>query len=243
MNNAKLLESLGLNEKESSIYLAALEGGASTISDIADRANIKRTTVHSIIPQLLQKGLLVSTIKTRRILYVATPPDDLQKMMEERLARFAEILPQLRAFGQMETDKPRVRLYEGIDGLMRLYNDQLHSAKEIFAFVGVQGASAELRRRLQREYVPRRVSKKIWAYVIAPDTPESIKYREADGLSLRQTKLISHKDYPFSVSIEIYGDKVAVLYYSNTESFGLLIESKEIANSMKSIFNFFWKHV
>lgn len=241
MNNYKMLESLGLNDKESRIYLAALEGGASTVSDIADRAKIKRTTVHSLIPQLLQKGLLASTIKTRRTLYVATAPDELQKMMEERLARFAEILPQLRAFGQTEAEKPRVRLYEGIEGLMRLYNDQL-DAKEIFAFVGVQGASAELRRRLQREYVPRRVSKKIWAYVIAPDTPESIKYKEADAASLRETKLISHKDFPFSVSIEIYGDKVAVLYYPNAECFGLLIESKEIANSMKSVFNFFWRH-
>ena len=52
------LKTLGLNQKEASIFLASLELGPATISDIARRSNIKRTTVYNLIEPLLQKNLV-----------------------------------------------------------------------------------------------------------------------------------------------------------------------------------------
>jgi sugar-specific transcriptional regulator TrmB len=239
----KELENLGLSEKEMAVYLAALKTGPSTISELALQSDLKRTTVNILVPELVRKGLLVVASKTKRKLYAAASPEQIKGVLEERLSRYMEIMPYLQAFSSQRPSQPSVRLYEGIDGIMKLYGDQLREAKEIYAFIGVQSANAELRRRLLREYVPRRVQKKIWAYVIAPDTPESREYRSHDAAALRQTKLVPDEQLPFSVGIEIYGKTVAIISYSSKEYFGLRIDSKELANSLRSIFLVFWKRL
>lgn len=239
----KQLQCLGLNEKESRIYLAALEAGATTISELAERAKMKRTSAHLIVRELLNKRVLLITSKKLRRLYYAAPPEELEQALNERLNQFREALPLLKAFENKDAEIPRVRLYHGTEGVLQLYTDQLRDRQEIHAFVGVQGANPELRRRLTREYIPQRLKRKIHAYVIAPDSMESRAYQRADTTSLRQTKLIPQTQYPFSIGIEIYGDKVALISYPTKEYFGLVIESKEAAKSMRSLFQFFWSRI
>ena len=51
----KILENLGLSDNEARVYLASLSLGSTTIMKIAQTAEIKRTTVYSVIDSLKQK--------------------------------------------------------------------------------------------------------------------------------------------------------------------------------------------
>ena len=71
---------------------------------------------------------------------------------------------------------------------------------------------------------------------------EFIKERlvENDEKELRKVKMIDKEKYPFSVEIDIYG-KTKTSFMSGKEALGVLVESTEIHNTMKSIFELIWK--
>jgi len=51
------LQNLDLNPNEAKTFLAILEIGPASISDIAKRARIKRPTTYYLIEELIKKGL------------------------------------------------------------------------------------------------------------------------------------------------------------------------------------------
>ena len=69
------LQQVGLNEKEAQIYLANLSLGEASISDIAKRAEVKRTTVHEIMKSLLAQNIVSLTAKGKRKQYVVVEPE------------------------------------------------------------------------------------------------------------------------------------------------------------------------
>jgi sugar-specific transcriptional regulator TrmB len=52
MQYSKILQKIGLSERESLIYIDLLENETSTISDIAKRTNLHRPVVYSTLPVL-----------------------------------------------------------------------------------------------------------------------------------------------------------------------------------------------
>ena len=51
------LQDAGLSETEAKIYLAALELGQTSVSRIARKSGIKRTTIYLSLENLMEKGL------------------------------------------------------------------------------------------------------------------------------------------------------------------------------------------
>ncbi|MDP2917995.1 MAG: helix-turn-helix domain-containing protein, partial [bacterium] len=58
MLTQKQLTNLGLSDKEAACYLALLELGPSTVSEIAGLAKINRTTGYDILESLANYGLI-----------------------------------------------------------------------------------------------------------------------------------------------------------------------------------------
>jgi hypothetical protein len=94
---------------------------------------------------------------------------------------------------------------------------------------------------IRLEYVPKRVTEEIFAYVIVPKTKENINYHKADKDNLRESKVISKDAFPVEIEINIYGQKTAFFSYKADDMFGVILESQSIANSMRAIFDLCWK--
>ncbi len=69
-NLTKNLETTGLTQKESAVYLALLETGQASIAGLAQKTGIKRPTCYLIIDELIKKGLATSVPVGRKTLYV-----------------------------------------------------------------------------------------------------------------------------------------------------------------------------
>lgn len=78
------LTNLGLTEKEAKVYLANLALGPTTILQITRGAELKRTTVYSIIESLKQKGLINIEARGFKKLFVAENPERLESILEEK---------------------------------------------------------------------------------------------------------------------------------------------------------------
>src|SRR4030042_565635 len=226
------IQTLGLNQKQASIYLASLELGLTTVQNIAKKAQIKRSTVYEILEDLIKQNLITVIPKGKKRYFLAAEPAKLAELISQKQETLANTLPELEALSKVSPVKPKIRFYEGEEGIKAVYADTLKEGKEILAFTAVGvGYKSPVIDYLTKQYVQQRAAKKILAKVIAPDSPLAKEYQKRDTKELRQTKLISEKDYPFSIEINVYGNKVALISYKPNELMAVIIESKEITKT------------
>ena len=239
MEIKEILQQMGLGGKKTEIYLAALELGSASVIEISKKAGIKRTTCYDILQDLIRDGLISETVKGKRHLFVGEDPAKIQRNLRNKEKLFSEILPQLQSMHNARGGKPKIRFYEGKEGLKEVYEDTLKYGGEILAFASYEAVSL-LGKDWARDYLKKRVAKDIYAKVIAPKTEFLLKdFIAMDQLQRRSTKLIDAKKYPFSIEINLYGHNMVALM-SAKEEIGLIIEGQEIHNTFKLIFQLLW---
>ena len=236
-----ILEQLGLKDKKADVYLAALELGSATVIEISKKAGIKRTTCYDILMDLIKMGLVSETSKGKKRLFIGEDPEKILGDLENKEKLLSGILPQLKAVYNIKGVKPKIRFYEGKEGLREVYADTLKYSGEIAAF-----ASEDVVRALGREwaddYLKKRVKKNIRVRVILPKTEYVFKIIGEDRELLRTSKLIDPQKYPFSIEINIYGHKKVALM-SSREEMGIIIEGDEVYKTMKLIFELLWDNL
>ena len=244
MNYKETLINSGLSETESRVYLAALELGPSLHKTLADKANIKRPTLYyEVLPSLLEKGLLTEAIKGKRK-YLAA--QDIQPFLESKKYQLGEVeklLPQLRALLSTATSKPQLLLYEGIDGIKKVWFDHLIQKQPILEFVGIENIHPELEKYLKNYYILERIKRKISEkMLVSGPTAAGIFKVKTDAYQLREVKNIDKNLFPIPLSCDIYGDNVSfTLHKKDSEPIGLIIRSKEVSITMRSLFNLIWE--
>ncbi len=239
----KSLQSLGFPEKESNVYLALLELGKGTVSQIARNARINRTTGYDILNTLVNKGLVSISGKEPKQEYVAESPDKLEDILNQRIQEGQEslrtardLIPQLKSIHNVG-GRPQVRFYEGEEGLIQVYEDTLTSHETIRAYATIE----EMHRALPRyfpAYYRRRAEKGIVTRGILPKTPGAIERAKHNKEEAREVALIPPDKYYFSPEICIYDNKVMIASWR--EKLGIIIESAEFADAMKKIFELAW---
>lgn len=242
MDTRQTLEQFGLHGRKADVYLAALELGGASVIDISRKANIKRTTVYDILLDLKNDGLISETMKGAKRLFIGEDPEKIKKDLEKKEALFSEILPQLKSIYNVKGMKPKIKFYEGKEGLIEAYDDALKYSGEVLAF-GSEDVLNVLGQDWAEHYIKRRVKKNIRIRAILPETKQLVENIVArDQEHLRACKLIKKEKYPFSVEVDIYGhQKVALI--SCKEQMAVIIESTEINNTMKWIFEMCWDNL
>lgn len=237
----KELNKIGLDDKEAEVYLGLLELGEANIQQISKKSKVKRTTVYDIVESLKEKALVSSTKKNKKVLYYAEDPRRLEDNLEEKKNVLKGIMPQLLSITNLMDKKPKIRFFEGEEGIKEVYRDTLkYPDQELLAWVSDDAVNSFDEKFLNDYYLPKRVKNKIWVRAIAPDKPYMQKYKGMDQKSLRQTKLVSINRFPLEVELDLYGKgKIGIMSFS--EKLGLIIESKKIFATLKSIFEMNWE--
>lgn len=244
MINKKQLTELGFSDKKASVYLALLELGASTTSEISRVAKINRTTGYDILESLVSDGLINSIGKTKVQKYVAENPDKVIVFLEntikhnqEKLKMAYNLIPELLSIYN-EKEKPKVKFYEGIERVKEAFNDTLNAKIEILGYAVGTDAFASVGEEYLRDYFKKRVAKNIKVRVIAPDDPDTLKVTARDREEMRESLVVPRDKFYFTTETNIYNNKVIIVSWK--EKFAVLIESKEIADAQKKVFELAW---
>ena len=126
MDKEKLLKEVGLNEKESKVYLAILELGSSTIKPIAVRAGIKRTSIYYFIDHLVELGLVEQTKIRGRMHYKALSPSRIVSLQKERLKIAKNVLPEFMSIFNASLHKPKISYFEGPEQMKNIVREGLN---------------------------------------------------------------------------------------------------------------------
>ena len=239
-----LLVDIGLKAKEADLYIAILSLGQGTASKIAKKARIVRTTAYDILSSLFNKGLVTLTGKEPKQEYVAESPDNLKIYIENELAKRKTdledvkniLLPQLKSIHNVGS-RPKVMFYEGREGMEKVYDDTLTSHETIRAYASVGDMHLGLPGYFP-DYYKRRAGKGISIRAIVPNNESGVERKSFDNDEMRETALVPAGKFNFSPEINIYDNKVMIASWK--EKLGIIIESSEIADAMKKIYELAW---
>lgn len=239
------LQKLGLNEKEAKVYLALLQLGEDTVFNISKKASIKRPTCYLVLDELMDKGLITKNKKEKTTLFSTVEPKRLLELTEEREQIIKSLLPELNAIYNKSPQKPKVQVFEGKQGLETVYSkiaEEIKKGNEVLFFASLE-ATDDLTKG----------SFNYWKKILKEN--RKIKGREIlndDKLGKEYSKEIKNNNYKIKFIPKelgmihsdtiIFENKVALISYTKN-IFATVIESKEIADSLKVLYAMAWKNI
>jgi len=248
----KELKSLGLTENEIKVYIAVLKQEASTIKSLTSISGVKRTTIYSCLNKLKKLGLIIEGRKNKKRVFIADEPEklleginqeekNLQDKIKQRKKIINSLLPQLKAIAKKTTEAPKVRFYEGLAGCWSIGEDFLKEKKDLFELGSSIKAfeNVDVQESIRRITNRRRQIGKTKSYMITDKYPEIVKRYFLKELDFREYRFLP-KEIKLDSYVIIYGDKVALLS-TKKPLWGMIIESKEIAKTMKFLWDIAWK--
>lgn len=238
------LVALGLPPKEAAVYISLLELGRSTVSQTSRKAGVNRATAYVVLDSLVGKGLVSISGKEPKQEYIAESPDILpslfkkeQEEARERETRAIELSLQLKSI-QKIGDRPQVRFYEGMDGIKAVFEDSLTAESgKIIAYTSIEDQHVSIPNYFP-EYYQRRKRKGIFMRAIFPDTNMGKERQGANKNEYRDSVLVPKETYGIHPAINVYDNKLMIASFR--EKLGIIIESEEIADAMKKIFELAW---
>lgn len=242
MSIDQVLVQLGLQETEAKFYLAALELGQASVRDIATKAGISRTNAYDVFARLLEQGLVtqVGTITNKTKLVAAEPPDQLAELFEARRRKLETLLPELRSLYNRASGKPRVRFYQGLEGIKLVLNDTLTVRdKKLLGILSMRDLYEVPGRAWMDDLVRRRIEAGVFLRVIRSPVKDIPRVWPESAADLREVRF-SPNDFVFTMTSYIYDNKVAVIS-SRRENFAMTIESEEFAMMQRNLFEVLWE--
>lgn len=230
----KDLKESGFKDKEIDIYLSALELGSASAWEITKKAGLKRTSFYDASQHLIKQGLLIQTYKGKKKYYLAADPEKLIGAEKNKLERLEKSLPYLKSIYNLSGVKPKIRFYEGIDGLKEINNDTLRHNGEILVFSTPKFLDED-----GQDFIKKRIEAKIPVRIIIPASKEAIEQKGLDKKEFRETKMLPQTVFTSNVRIGMYENKIFIV--NHKEKFGLIIESSDIVEPLKKIFELIWR--
>ncbi len=238
-----ILQSVGLDSKQSQLYVAGLQIGTAPASQYAQSTGINRITAYNLLEELVHRGYFTMVRKVRSKWYAPVAPEYVALEARKNAEALERVLPELRSLQGSKYRKPRVRFFEGWEGVKHVYEDTLTTNGELLNFAN----STVVRTfwpRYDLEYVNERVKRGIHLRGIAPDDVTGRKVHGEDREQLREIRLVPASDFDFKNEIKIYDQKMAIISFAEEESamFAVIIESKEVAETQRQIFEMAWRY-
>ncbi|HYD34493.1 MAG TPA: helix-turn-helix domain-containing protein [Vitreimonas sp.] len=250
-NVTQYLEQLGLTPLESQLYLALLESGPTTVLQLSNASKIKRATTHFNVENLIAKGLVSQISQGSRRQIIAEPPEkilllldkqkyhlkQLEHQFPEVLSTIHQELPQTK-----NTQRPVVRYYENLEGFKTATIFSLEHATDEILFITnlLQWHNTYDSKYDREQYIAERLRRNIpLRALVVPQGEYSDHYRSLDKELLRETRYLP-VDSDLRTTIFIYNNEVSIML-SNEPFTSIVIESPEIYETFKALFNSLWQ--
>jgi sugar-specific transcriptional regulator TrmB len=255
---AENLSSLGLYPNEAKVYLALLELGQGTVSDISKAAQLNRTTGYDILERLSLYGLANRTTQgSKKTMYVAEPPHRLKQYLENkkhqaerRLSDVVEIIPELQNVYKKE-NKPVIKFFEGWDGIKNIYWHTLEAKSIIYSVLDLNVYLPEKDKsrydKFGKDYVRDRAKYNVKEKALVMKNEAGLYFYDTtyknNPLYRKCTEYRwLEKEFPFTPAAEvnIYDDVVMGVLVKPGENAAFEVKNSSFANSLKIIFELAW---
>lgn len=244
-----ILQHTLLTKEQAIVYSALLKAGPSPAGKLYQKTPLKRSLVYKVLDQLVDLGLVKADAKTTKVaVFAPEHPSKIKELFEQKQleasraqAMLESIMPQLTSDFNLISGKPGIRVFEGVEGLKKIYEDTLVPDSKIYAFLSPVAPEPSLKEWLNQIYLKKRIAHNIYAYVIAANSDETETYKKQDVKFMRETLIVPYKTYPLEMEVDIYPvNKVAFISYKPEELIGVIIDSPAIHSTMMGFYQLAW---
>jgi sugar-specific transcriptional regulator TrmB len=240
---------MGLTQTEIVLYITGLQTGPVTVAELAKQTGIKRTTAHSALSSLEQKGLAGTHTQTGATTYVMKDPNLIEQGITEKIETlknrrldFINLLPLLTDLSTRGSGATEVSTYNGFKGVKTVVDTALYCAskrwkiispeRNFFSDSGREYGDYFIRVRKQRGIK----AKSLWeSSFVHKRTFDQTAFEFRDPRIL--PKSVEGK---FKTTIIMFDNSVAFIN-SAGEQTAVLIKSPEIAATMEIFFDSLWE--
>ncbi len=235
---AKLLEDSGFTQKESLVYLALLELKQGTVRNITKITGLKRPIIYVILEGLIKRGY-ASEIPDKKInTYKALDPSVILKRLQITAKNFSEMLPLLQTLCNKGKTRPKIQYLESKEAIWKIYEDMCYSKTPFFitSYDRINkhfpGATDSWIKNYKRGFY-----KDLCGRHLCPAEDINIA-RQFKKINQDVRILKNLKDSRMDFTLDENKLSISSL---GEEPFLVLIESEELAKSIKPIFEIAWK--
>lgn len=237
----EILIKLGFSEAEAEVYVFLFKKGSATISEIQAGISIPRSTIYVVLNKFRDSGLISCLESKPHREYIIESPrqimnfirDSLEKIKQEYRKReqfLEEAIPKF--LSQQSSEKPRVRFFEGVNGIKNIRDDVRSTNPEIvynlYNWDQVESSLLKNKDFVDREgEKPVQVKKSVTIYHSERCAIKPVAGNE--GCYFTEEKI--------NAEIVVYGDKVAMVDYKSKDNImATIVENKNIADSLISLY-------
>ncbi len=242
MNCLDQLAALGLSGRQANVYLALLQLGSASAIELAKATRYKHPTVYDVLDALKERHLVSESFSGGRKLFTAEDPEVLRDEEESRRRTLDVLLPDLKQLYDGRTRRPRIRFYQGEEGVRVLHRLLLEvRSREYFYFGSVREMFQISSPKVLESYYQERIRRGVRSYAIRVrdrETPPA--YMQSGEQNLRQVRYL-----PRPIGEDIAGlyliDGTVAVQSALKENYSMVIESRELFVLLKTIWECIWE--
>ncbi|TAK95256.1 TrmB family transcriptional regulator [Patescibacteria group bacterium] len=235
----KLFENGGFTDKEARVYLALLELSRGTVTEIAKISGLKRSIIYVLLEGLEKRGFVSQLPEAKIETFQPIDPGVIAHKIKTAAQEFFEMLPYLRTMSNKGKRRPKITYQESTEGVWNIF-EEISRAPEAFYITSY----AKLEKHFPGAFAGWLDDYKKGAY------PQKARYLFSGSVEEvaigKEIKKIGQQMRVWpelrstSLDLALYGNKLAITSLSD-DLFSVLIESEELAESIKPIFELAWK--
>ncbi len=234
----KLLETTGFTEKEAQVYLALVELGTGNVTDISKITKLKRSIIYVILEGLMKRGYASELPNLKINTYQATDPTVILSQLKNVAKNFSEMLPMIRTLGSNGKNKPKISYHDTREAILKIW-ESMSFEDDIFYVYSCERSE---------QYFPgitdrwaKGYNKKVFPIGnrhLVPNNKNEVEIAQkflAVGERVRFLEDLKGIGMDFS----LYSNKIAITSLEENP-FIVVIESEELAKSIRPIFEIAW---
>lgn len=235
------MSDVGLTDKEASVYLSALSLGPSAVAKIAQAAEIKRTTVYSVIESLKRKGLMREELDGWKMLYAAETPDKLEGMIDRMRGEIHRAMPELDALHSLKTAGSFIRYYEGLESVRGVYEDLLKDIRprEDYMVIGNQRKWLDQDQKYFSAFIEKRKKLNINIRILMQESEVAREHKRLERNFNEKIKIMPPK-FNLTTNLVIIPRRVVINQLTPPIS-AMAIENPSIIQMHRELFEMIWK--
>ena len=250
-----LLQSLGLTQNESSIYLAFLKSGNKTAAEIARTLHMDKSSAYRAVEALVSKGLLIPNPKKRNTTHTAVSPEVLKELYHQKTLELKNQESQIDTLVQnliKQNESQRstfIKVSTGIEAIRNGMDRNLEAAigstkmiKEFYRLsfpyftdsAHVKWVNGFAKRRIAAGVSIRQIVDFAGKNVLSP-------IMKTDKKLLKEIHLMP-KEMKGMYGVRISGDITDIISFDAVEKYIVIsIKDTYVALLMNSLFDFMWE--
>lgn len=239
----KFLSLLDISDKEQQIFEVLLELGFTSVNELAQAANIQRSTTYIYLESLKNKGLVLEAVKNHKKYFKATKVQNLRILVKNKISDLKKLekdLLKIKIKKDQIKNNPDFLIYHGLPGLFSILHQTVESKQEVYFL----GSNKYLETLLNKEgwnknyHYPRR--RKMAAEYLITDQSEGVvqRFLEESGTFTKIRFLPPEIEY--NGAIAAFGNKLLIAKYS-PEPVAIVFEDQTLVELFNIAFKSLWK--